>query len=125
MTGDTIMLKFQCFNVSGKTGLVLFVVLLCPVFLFMSCASTEPPKEDYQFALIEKQVSEMEKKIDEIHHRVSIVQFMVDNHERYINDLEKDPNAETMGEGVPISGMETGEAMSVAGDEPLSDQVTE
>lgn len=114
------MLKYQCFNVSGKTGLLLFVVILFPVFLFMSCASTEQPKEDYQLALIEKQVSEMEKKINEIHHRVSVVQFMVDNHERYIDDLEKGPNTVKMDEGVPISGMEL-----AAGAGPLSDQASD
>ena len=123
------MLKSRCFNVSGKTGLVLFVAMLFPVFLMISCATTEPPKEDYQLTLMEKQVSEMEKKIDEIHHRVSVIQFMVDNHERYINDLENGPGKDAVNEVASVSGMETG--VPVSTDPAIqfsgqgSDQVTE
>jgi tol-pal system protein YbgF len=123
------MLKSRCFNVSGKTGLVLFVAMLFPVFLMISCATTEQPKEDYQLTLVEKQVSEMEKKIDEIHHRVSVIQFMVDNHERYINDLENDSGKDAVNEGASESGMETGipvptdAAVQFSGQG--SDQVTE
>ena len=31
----------------------------------------------------------MDKKLDEIYHRVSIIQFMIDNHERKLKDLDK------------------------------------
>ena len=50
----------------------------------------------------------MEKKIDEIHHRVSVIQFMVDNHERYINDLENASNSESLNEGATLSGTGAG-----------------
>lgn len=83
------MLKKQCRNVSGRAGLLLLSVMGCALSLFMACATSQQPKEDYQMALIEKQVNEMDKKIDEIYHRVSVIQFMVDNHERVISDLEK------------------------------------
>jgi len=114
MTGGTIMLKSRCFNISGKTGRIFFVAMLFPACLLISCATTEQPKEDYQLTLIEKQVGEMEKKIDEIHHRVSVIQFMVDNHERYINDLENASNSENLNEGATL--LETDAGMPVTTD---------
>lgn len=67
-----------------------FLLLIC-LFLLSSCAavSPQPPKEDFQIALLEKQINEMDKKLDEIYHRVSIIQFMIDNHERKLKDFEK------------------------------------
>jgi len=121
------MLKFQCFNVLGKTGLLLFLVILFPVFLFMSCTTPHQPKEDYQLALIEKQVDEMDKKIDEIYHRVSVIQFMVDNHERFISDLEKGPNAAKLDESATVPGAEPGtesvQPMSTVTTDQVSNQV--
>ena len=39
--------------------------------------------------LVEKQLINLEQKIDEIYHRVSVIQFMVDNHERLIKTNKK------------------------------------
>lgn len=36
---------------------------------------------------LEKQINEMNRKIDEIHHRMSMIQFMVDSHERTLKEL--------------------------------------
>ncbi len=69
--------------------LLLFFLSGCPV-LFQSCAAVNPqPQEEFQITLLEKQIQEMDKKLDEIYHRVSIIQFMLDNHERKMKDLEK------------------------------------
>lgn len=69
---------------------LLFFPLLLAILLFLSCAAVSPPpKEDFQITLLEKQIIEMDKKMDEIYHRVSIIQFMIDNHERKLKDLEK------------------------------------
>jgi len=72
-------------------GFWLFTALLslgvCVTLL--SACSGVTSREDYQIPLAEKQISEMEKKIDELHHRVSMMQFMIDNHERSIISLEK------------------------------------
>jgi len=69
---------------------LFFFPLLLGILLFSSCAAVSPPpKEDFQITLLEKQIQEMDKKLDEIYHRVSIIQFMVDNHERKLKDLEK------------------------------------
>jgi len=60
------------------------------LLLSQSCAAIKPqPKEDFQITLLEKQINEMDKKLDEIYHRVSIIQFMIDNHERKLKDIEK------------------------------------
>jgi tol-pal system protein YbgF len=77
-------------NKPVKHGLFFFLPVVC-LFLFSSCAAVSPqqPKEDFQIALLEKQINEMDKKLDEIYHRVSIIQFMIDNHERKLKDFEK------------------------------------
>ena len=97
-----------------------FVFLLFPLFLyvllFQSCAAvTPPPKEDFQITLLEKQINEMDKKLDEIYHRVSIIQFMIDNHERKLKDLEKsDPLT-----GKPDEPKGTGAEDSMLLEEPV------
>lgn len=69
--------------------LMLFFLSGCTV-LFQSCAAVNPqPQEEFQITLLEKQIQEMDKKLDEIYHRVSIIQFMLDNHERKMKELEK------------------------------------
>ena len=70
--------------------LLFFLQGVCLVLL-SSCAAVSPqqPKEDFQIALLEKQINEMDKKLDEIYHRVSIIQFMIDNHERKLKDFER------------------------------------
>jgi len=68
-------------------SLALMLLGFCVISL-STCARLEP-KEEYQVPLAEKQIKDMETKIDEIYHRVSMIQFMVENHERSITNIEK------------------------------------
>ncbi|MFH2066658.1 MAG: tol-pal system protein YbgF [Pseudomonadota bacterium] len=82
---------------------LFFFPLLLGVLLFSSCAGVSPPpKEDFQITLLEKQIQEMDKKLDEIYHRVSIIQFMIDNHERKLKDLEKSDAPPSADPEVPL-----------------------
>jgi len=105
--------------------LLLFFLSGCPV-LFQSCAAVNPqPQEEFQITLLEKQIQEMDKKLDEIYHRVSIIQFMLDNHERKMKDLEKSgiiksgPIEETPLQEESITSRKTPEILQ---EQPLSGQ---
>lgn len=63
--------------------------VLFAAFLLSACASMQPEQSDYELALIEKKLTELEDKMDEIYHRVSVIQFMVDNHERALSDYQQ------------------------------------
>jgi len=74
---------------TGIFNLLLFFLLSGFIFL-LSCTHLSPaPEEDDKIAILKKQIKEVDKKINEINHRVSIIQFMVDNQERMIRDHEK------------------------------------
>ncbi len=105
--------------------LLLFILSGCPV-LFQSCAAVNPPpQEEFQVTLLEKQIQEMDKKLDEIYHRVSIIQFMLDNHERKMKDLEKSgviksgSIEETPLQEEPITSSNSSEILQ---EQPLSEQ---
>ncbi len=57
-------------------------------FILHACVPLQP-REDAGVSPRENQLSETNRKIDEIYHKVSVIQFMVDNHQRVIRDLEK------------------------------------
>ncbi len=70
---------------------LIFLLATASLLSLSACktVSTQQSQENYQTALIEKQITETDRKVDEIYHRVSVIQFMVDNHERAITDLQK------------------------------------
>lgn len=76
---------------SGKRNgfcysLILFsvVTILC----FTGCQTSNPDNRQ-AITNLSNELEEANQKIEEIYHRLSVVQFMVDNHERTITDLEK------------------------------------
>lgn len=56
---------------------------------FVSCQTTKPSPDNTAIVNLANELEEANQKIEEIYHRMSVVQFMVDNHERTITDLEK------------------------------------
>ncbi len=65
---------------------IFFVILL---LLTTSACTTAPKTKDPDITTLENQIQEINKKIDEIYHRVSVIQFMADNHERNLKNIEK------------------------------------
>lgn len=67
---------------------IVFIVCCC-ISAFSACMTSQPQSEDsYQQALAKKQLDELQEKMDQLYHRVSVIQFMVDNHERALRDME-------------------------------------
>lgn len=69
-----------------------FIILACFLSFLTSCQTTKPVN-NAEMTNLANELEEANQKIEEIYHRMSVVQFMVDNHERTITDLEKNlPN---------------------------------
>ena len=58
------------------------------IFLFITsgCQTAHPDRQ--AITQLSKELEETNQKIDEINHRISVVQFMVDNHDKSLTDLE-------------------------------------
>lgn len=67
--------------------------VLMMALLFIPACKTAQPRRDSGTATLARELDETRLKMDEIHHRLSVLQFMVDSHERAISDLERQPNA--------------------------------
>lgn len=85
---------------SSVSKRVASVVML----LFLPACVVIQPRE----TSLEKEIAEANKKIDEIYHRISVIQFMVDDHERIVRgglDTKKkeDNQKETGAESIPLS----------------------
>ncbi len=80
-------LSFHGPAIKLKAYVYIFFFLMATIPLFYACHSVKP-EEPLQVPYLERQVNEMDNKLDEIYHRVSMIQFMVDNHERSIKNLE-------------------------------------
>ena len=67
------------------TGIIpVMVFLLSAALFFQGCAlnkAPQPQDNEIELKLMEKRISFMEKKLEKIYSRLSIIQFMVDNHE--------------------------------------------
>ena len=56
---------------------------------------------------LERQLAETTRKVEELHHRISVMQFMVDSHERTLMNLERGVKAEgapAIQGGTPLPG---------------------
>ncbi len=76
-------------SLKGKRGLssVLSCIFCCLTLFFIPACASQQPEENYKLTLMEKQIRELEDKMDESYHRLSVLQFMVDNHERTLKDM--------------------------------------
>ncbi len=73
-------------SMSHKVSVSLILVSL--IFFLASCQTTKP-SSNTEITNLANELEEANQKIEEIYHRMSVVQFMVDNHERSITDIEK------------------------------------
>lgn len=64
--------------------MVLFTLSLCMV---CGCQSTRPDNTQ-KMAQLSAELDEANQKIDEMYHRLSVVQFMVDSHERILSERD-------------------------------------
>lgn len=88
-------------TLSKKTFAIFYLTLPC--MLFQSCAGMHDPQPNYQVITIEKQTKELENRVDEIYHRVSILQLNMDKHERALKTLEKEAGIEREESQIVIS----------------------
>jgi len=57
------------------------------LFIFQACVTSKSIKKSEKEQL-ESQIAEMDRKLEEINHKLSVMQFMVDSHQRSIKALE-------------------------------------
>ncbi len=86
-------------SVLRKVAVPIHCLSACTLLIFFSSCQTMQPAGTNEIKKLAAELEETNQKLEEIYHRVSVVQFMVDNHERTLTDLDKSlKNA-----GVPIS----------------------
>ncbi|WP_300666826.1 tol-pal system protein YbgF [Desulfoluna sp.] len=75
-------------------------IALMMILLFTPACKTVQQRRGPGTATLSRELEETRRKINEMHHRLSVMQFMVDSHERAISDLERQttasPSAPTM-----------------------------
>ncbi len=75
-------------SVFRKVSVPIKIILSCSLLFLISCQTMQPARNQ-EISNLANELEEANQKLEEIYHRVSVVQFMVDNHERTITDLEK------------------------------------
>ncbi len=88
-TKDGAMVKFGGDSVFRKVSVPFNVIIIICSLLFLVSCQTMQPAGSQEISNLANELEEANQKLEEIYHRVSVVQFMVDNHERTITDLEK------------------------------------
>ncbi len=81
------MLIRRCMYFAKSRKLPAAITITAVAFIFTSCISTGQPKGSYPLMVYDKQLSEIEARLDEIHHRVSVIQLTVDDNARAIKDM--------------------------------------
>ncbi|MFZ5568832.1 MAG: tol-pal system protein YbgF [Thermodesulfobacteriota bacterium] len=94
------------------------VTALLVMGILQACA-TQQPEENQSLARMDQQIRELEDKMDESYHRLSVIQFMVDNHERQLRELNPSSKPMPGSSGPDSSGTFTEETMP-AGDGPAT-----
>ena len=64
-----------------------FIFAIVVLSLLTACSSLQPQKESEKTRL-ERQVAETNEKIEELSHKLSILQFMVDDHQKTLKEIE-------------------------------------
>ncbi len=76
------------------TGYLKFLIIIASVLFLFSCASVVSPKpasnnsDQEKLAKIDEKITKFNQKLEQIYHRISVIQFMVDNHERNFKDYD-------------------------------------
>lgn len=110
-------------NIRKISVLLLLVSFFC---FFVSCQTTKPAPDNTELVNLANELEEANQKIEEIYHRMSVVQFMVDNHERTLTDLEKKfkiDNAGTITEKNVESTAEIKEVPAVIAEETSANEI--
>ena len=68
------------------------VAALTFALLFGTACQTARPQRDSGTATLSRELTDARRKMEEMNHRLSVLQFMVDSHERAISDLEREPS---------------------------------
>lgn len=84
-----IMVNVRAMFVKRFVSYVLLSFVSAVVFSLLPACQTTNPDATQAITNLSNELEETNQKLEEIYHRVSVVQFMVDNHERTITDLEK------------------------------------
>ena len=81
-----------------------------------ACSSMQPQQSKYDSpSQVEAQLKEINQKIDEVYHRVSVLQFMVDDHQRTLQKMEHPLSGNADPEkNLKSSAGETDQALSTA-----------
>lgn len=78
-----------------NAGKIFFILLF--ILAFSGCASkakNNPDNSQTELNLIDKRLSAVEDKIEKLYSRLSIIQFMVDNHEQMIKNNPEKSNSQ-------------------------------
>ncbi|MCP3926655.1 MAG: tol-pal system protein YbgF [Desulfobacterales bacterium] len=76
------------------TGYLKLLIIIATILFLFSCASVVSPKpannnsDQGKLAKIDEKITKFNQKLEEIYHRISVIQFMVDNHERNFKDYD-------------------------------------
>lgn len=109
-----IMSRHPLFN--SLSALALFILSL---FMISGCATGKADRD--QNARLSTELDAANRRIDEIYHRLSVLQFMVDSHDRVLSD--RDLKLKNSG-FVPLSDGSTPEAPVVEESIPQPEKVT-
>ena len=73
-----------------------FIIAIAVLSLLIACSGTQPMKASEKTRL-ERQVTENNEKIEELSHKLSILQFMVDDHQKTLKEIEATQEAGAIG----------------------------
>ena len=77
-----------------------FMTAIGVLSLLTACSTLQPPRASEKTQL-ERQVTETSEKIEEISHKLSIIQFMVDDHQKTLKEIEAALEAGSIGTQIP------------------------
>ena len=80
------------YSISRKSAAAAFALAL----LLGTACQTAQPRRDSGTATLSRELTDARRKMEEMNHRLSVLQFMVDSHERAISDIEREPSAPRM-----------------------------
>jgi len=86
----------------GKSAAAALIIVL----FFTPACKTVQHRLDPGTATLSRELQETRQKMSELHHRLSVLQFMVDCHERAISDIERTTPAPREAQAAPVASAE-------------------